>query len=165
MDSRTLQAPVADTAPDFADTASASNPVGGHENGDPGQERGHVCVVREQFAAMIGKPYRVGATGPAEYDCAGAVLAALRTMGVDGASLHSSGWKHLGSAPTSARKRGDVLLTDSPDGRQGVAVLVSVDPREFLTATPDRGVCVIPARALAGSTVAAYRWARSKVEE
>jgi hypothetical protein len=118
-----------------------------------------------EFASIIGKPYRVGATGPSEYDCAGAVLAALSTMGVDGASLHSSGWKYLGSASTAARKRGDVLLADGPDNHQSVAVLVSVSPREFLTATPSRGVCVVPARALAGSTVAVYRWARSKVEE
>lgn len=113
--------------------------------------------------AALGKPYRAGATGPDAFDCWGVVRGFLRDRGID-ATTHVSGWKFLGCAVTDARRVGDVVLTDGPDGRQGVAVCVSVSPMRFSTALPDAGVVIVPSRALAGSVQAAYRWAKGKSE-
>lgn len=110
-------------------------------------------------AAIVGKPYRVNAAGPDAYDCWGAVRAFLASAGFGEVTAHRGGWELLGSRVTDARRIGDVVLTDGPDARQGVAACVSVAPLRFVTSTPAAGVHVVPARSLAGITRFVYRWA------
>ena len=127
------------------------------------QVAGEIVGVSDIWlAAAHGKPYRVGARGPDAYDCWGAVRAFLASAGFGEVTSHTSGWKLLGSTVTAARKVGDVVLTDGPDARQGVAACVSVSPLRFVTSTPADGVHVVPARSLADSTRAVYRWGKVK---
>jgi len=107
---------------------------------------------------LLGIPYRVGARGPKEYDCAGVVLAWMARAGVNGVALEPGLWERLGSAITDARQIGDVAHTIRSDGKQSVAVLVGTSPHVWLTAQEGLGVVVVRSRSLVGELDAVYRW-------
>jgi hypothetical protein len=107
---------------------------------------------------LVGLPYRKGARGPLEFDCAGIVLEVMGRLGFVGVTLKPDKWREIGKEVTCARLPGDVALSRSDDETLGVSVLVESSPPLFMTAFPDRGVSFVGARALSAGVVAVYRW-------
>ena len=110
------------------------------------------------YRDLIGLPYRVGARGPSEYDCAGVVLEWMRRAGFDGVTFEPGRWERLGSSIADARKLGDVAHTITPTGEHGVAVLIDTAPHLWLTALSGQGVVAVRSRVISAQLDAVYRW-------
>lgn len=110
----------------------------------PGYRRG----IRDCFAVACTALGRAGV----EVDPDRAEEELLRWVVSEG-----SPWEKVGSEPCHARVLGDVLFLSSEDAPCGVAVLVDEQTRAAITATPERGVFLLPLR-MVKDCAGVYRW-------
>lgn len=121
------------------------------------------------FSDLIGLRYRFGGTDPRDgVDCLWTARRALERIFPDfrpeelpvlpeeqAARLAQArqgfdSWIRVGESIFAAERVGDLLLGDRHHGGLFVAVLVSPDRREVITATPETGVQFLPLRRLSG---------------
>lgn len=127
--------------------------------------------MRAEHLDLVGTPWREpGSTGPG-LSCADVTALYLGRLGLPVPPLaddwieeslarwiasERSPWLLLGRCVAYARKVGDIVWTE-PEGAQAAGVGVVVQPGSVLTSTRDRGVQVVPARAIRGR-VSVWRW-------
>jgi peptidoglycan DL-endopeptidase CwlO len=71
-----------------------------------------VAYAEEQ----LGKPYLLGGTGPAAYDCSGLTMMAYRAAGVDIARTSQQQWTTLPHVPANKVQDGDLVFFAGSDG-------------------------------------------------
>jgi hypothetical protein len=121
------------------------------------------------FTDLIGLRYRFGGTDPRDgVDCLWTARRALErifpdfraeelpvTQSEQAARLALArqgieSWTRVGENVFGATRVGDLLVGERGNGGLFVAVLVDVEKRDAITATPENGVLVMPLRRLLG---------------
>ena len=136
---------------------------------------------------LLGTPYLLHGSGSQGLDCMGIAETVLSRAGIVtppsapwrgpkeetepwafDAYFEASSWDRLGDTPESATAVGDLVLTGTEGGAQGVFVMVSAQTRTFLTAQPGRGVTAFPLSGLmrlSESVLGVYRKAARVAED
>ena len=111
---------------------------------------------------LLGTPYHLHGSGTDGLDCMGIAEVISSRAGIStppsapwrgpkeatqpwafDAYFGASSWDRLGGTPESATAVGDLVLTGTHGGAQGVFVLASAQTRTFLTSQPGRGVTAL----------------------
>jgi peptidoglycan DL-endopeptidase CwlO len=131
-------------------------------------------MAPESYDDLIGKPYELGATGPAAYDCYGLVVEVLSRLGFTINTDLAAEWIRMYQPglidpediteleceiDETPRKPGDLIImrADPSEGR-ATHVAVHIGKNLVMQSTRKIGVHVVPFRVLEPMTVEVITW-------